>query len=82
MELPYQRLLWFGLFIVYVRFNPCFNGIAISTSVWIVYKEKQEGVSILVLMELPYQRKLNRRPEPFHPRFNPCFNGIAISTQV
>jgi len=36
-------------------FNPCFNGIAISTKVREIIHIVCFGVSILVLMELPYQ---------------------------
>ena len=55
MELPYQLEKALVVQLRNISFNPCFNGIAISTPFIHYSIVTFTRVSILVLMELPYQ---------------------------
>ena len=60
MELPLQRETPPPCVLLYIRFNPCFNGTTSATQFRRGQPYTPAGVSILVLMELPLQRPLER----------------------
>ena len=61
MESPFQQLFTEGREKSPSGFNPCFYGIAVSTSISRTEYRRMDRVSILVFMESPFQLFVNRR---------------------
>ena len=80
MESPYQHNLFATYTLDQKGFNPCFNGIALSTlSSFLImlfpslcFNPCFNGIALST-----YEISINHLIEE---SFNPCFNGIALST--